>query len=149
MATVYGNLPLIRVYAGPSTYTYPPVGILLAGQRVPAIGRTADGGWIQIAYVGISSGVAWVYAPWVSVSSGALPVLEAPPLPTPLTLADALPTGGTEVRLPTYTAPPPVAIPTFTPEPGSGSGTFPVGMLILGLALIGIFGSFIAFMRGR
>ncbi|MBM3152986.1 MAG: hypothetical protein FJZ96_12435 [Chloroflexi bacterium] len=156
MATVYGNLPIIRVYSGPSTYIYPPVGILLAGQRVPAIGKLSDGSWIQIKYVGIPAGIAWVYAPWVSVSSGVIPVVEAPPIPTPLTtptidptLAAAFPASGTEVQLPTYTAPPPVAIPTFTPEPGSGGTSLPIGMVILGLALIGIFGAFIAFVRGR
>ncbi len=156
--TVYTNLLQVRVYAGPSSYTYPPVGILMAGQQVPALGKTADGEWILVRYISIASKQAWVYAPYVSISSssGALPVVEPPPLPTPLTtptidptLAAAFPAEGTSARLPTFTPPPTIAIPTFVEESTFAIVRFPIGMVIFGLVFLGIFGAIIALTRGR
>lgn len=156
--TVYTNFLQVRIYAGPSSYTYPAVGILLAGQQVPALGKTADGEWILVCYISIASKQAWIYAPYVSISSssGALPVVEPPPLPTPLTtptidptLAAAFPAEGTSARLPTFTPPPTISIPTFVEESTFAIGRFPIGMIIFGLVFLGFFGAIIALTRGR
>ncbi len=130
----------------------------MAGQQVPALGKTVDGDWILIRYISIASKQAWVYAPYVSISSSsvALLVVEPPPLPTPLTtptidptLAAAFPAQGTSARLPTFTPPPTIAIPTFVEESTFAIVRFPIGMVIFGLVFLGIFGAIIALTRGR
>jgi hypothetical protein len=83
--TVYTDLAKVELYAGPSTYLYPAVGVLLAGQSVPALGRGPEPDWIQVFYPGVPGSKAWVYAPYVRISPGArLPTIEAPPTPTPV-----------------------------------------------------------------
>jgi len=52
-------------------------------------------------------------------------------------------------RLPTYTAPAPLVIPTFTIESGSVLSGVPMGLIILGLAALGIFLGVVAFAQGR
>ncbi len=145
----------INVRAGPSSVYYEAVGVLLTGQTAPAVGRSAGGDWIQIAYPGVPGGVGWVYAPLVYLSPGFLPIVEPPPTATPRTtptldptLVAAFQVPLTPTRLPTFTAPPPLQIPTFEPVSGSTTG-IPVGFIILGLAILGIFGALISFVRGR
>jgi hypothetical protein len=145
----------INVRSGPNT-NYPLVGVLIAGQRVSALGRTVGGDWIQIAYPGVPGGVAWVYSPLVVVE-GSLPIVEPPPTPTPRTTPTIDPTLAAQflveqipTKLPTYTAPPPLAIPTFSTAINTGfSGRIPVGLLIVGFGIIGIFGLLISFLQGR
>lgn len=149
------NLDQINVRSGPNT-TYDAIGVLLAGQRTPALGRTPGGLWIQIAYPGVPGGVGWVYAPYVNVV-GDLPVVEPPPTPTPRTTPTIDPTLAAQfivevppTRLPTFTPPPPLAIPTFPvfQAPGTTAGV-PVAFAIIGLGVIGVFGLLISFLRGR
>lgn len=68
---------LIRVYAGPSSFDYPSIGLLLVNETAPAIGR-ADGreDWILIRYPGVRNAIGWVYGPYVKLSPGALLLLE-------------------------------------------------------------------------
>ncbi|MFH2104393.1 MAG: SH3 domain-containing protein [Chloroflexota bacterium] len=145
----------INVRAGPHSVYYQPIGVLLPGEKAPALGRTAGGEWIQIAYPGVPGGVGWVYAPLVSLTTGFLPIIEPPPTATPPTtptidptLVAAFQVPLTPTRLPTFTPPAPLEIPTFTAAAGTGSGV-PMGLIILGLAFIGLFGAFISFLRGR
>jgi hypothetical protein len=145
----------INVRAGPNSAWYLSIGVLLPGQQAPALGRTPGGEWIQIAYPGVPGGVGWVYAPWVSLSPGFLAIIEPPPTATPRTtptidptLAAAFSIPSTPTRLPTFTPPPPLAYPTFSTV-SSGGTSVPMGLVIFGLAFIGIFGAFIAFLRGR
>lgn len=146
----------INVRAGPSSYFYPKIGVLLAGQQAPAIGRSPGGDWIQIEYPGVPGSVGWVYAPLVSLSAGAnLPIVEPPPTPTPAstatidpTLAAAFIVPETPTRLPTFTQPPPLVVPTFPPEDSNNSGV-PLGFLIFGFGFLGGLGAMISFMRGR
>ena len=155
MATAGSDQDQINVRAGPST-DYPIVGVLIAGQQVPALGRSVGGLWIQIDYPGVSGGVAWVYAPLVDVS-GNLPIVEPPPTPTPRTTPTIDPTLAAQfiveippTRLPTFTAPPPLVIPTFLPEENSTNPAgVPMGFVIIGLGVIGLFGTLISFLRGR
>jgi hypothetical protein len=145
----------INVRAGPHSVYYLAIGVLLTGEQAPALGRTAGGDWIQIAYPGVPGGVGWVYAPLVGISPGFLPIIEPPPTATPRTtptidptLAAAFSIPSTPTRLPTFTPPPPLAYPTFEPV-SSGGVSVPMGLVIFGLAFIGIFGAFIVFLRGR
>jgi hypothetical protein len=146
----------INVRAGPNT-NYPVVGVLIAGQRVAALGRTVGGDWIQITYPGVTGGVAWVYSPLVTVVEGSLPLVEPPPTPTPKTTPTVNPTLAAQyiveippTRLPTYTPPPVLVVPTFSSvETSSGTGRIPMGLLIVGLGVIGAFGMVISLLQGR
>ncbi|MBI3159314.1 MAG: SH3 domain-containing protein [Chloroflexi bacterium] len=140
----------INVRSGPGT-EYPIVGVLVAGQIVPAFGKSAAGLWIQIGYSGVPEGVAWVYSPLVTVLRGSeLPIIEPPPTPTPLVTPTLDPTLAAQfvaeipaTRLPTFTAPPPLAIPTYAAEePLLTANTFPVGLLISILGIVGMLGAF-------
>ena len=155
--TVFSNPePQINVRSGPSTYKYPPIGVLLNGETAPALGRSPGGDWILIHYDGVTGNVGWVYAPLVKLSPNAnLPILEPPPTPTPPTTPTIDPTleakfihEFTPTRLPTFTPPGPLVIPTYE-SAGPRTGGVPVGLAIVLLALIGGFGTLISFLRGR
>jgi hypothetical protein len=146
------------VYSGPSSYDYPRIGVLLAGQEMPAYGISENGNYIKIYYPGVPDSVAWVYAPYVKiVKTGELPKLVAPPTPTAATtpvvsinstLAAAFDTPVVSTRMPTFTAPAPLAIATFVDD-ASRSSRVPTGLLIFGFGFIGALGVLISFLRGR
>ena len=145
----------INVRGGPST-NYETVGVLIAGQQAPALGRTRGGDWVKIAYPGAPDGAGWVYSPYVDLS-GEVPIIEPPPTPTPQTTPTIDPTLAAQfivelppTRLPTFTPPPPLVIPTFEAEDvHSGSGGVPMGFVIIGLGVVGLFGTLISLLRGR
>jgi len=149
---------LIRVYAGPSSFDYPSIGVLLVNETAPAIGR-ADGreDWIQIRYPGVPNSIGWIYGPYVKLSPGALlPLIEVPATPTPFstptinpTLESAFIGQQTPTRLPTFTPPAPLDLPSFTDVPGTAATNSPAGLLILSLGLFGFFGAVISYLRGR
>lgn len=155
IAIVTQELDQINVRGGPGT-DYDLVGVLIAGQEVPALGRSVGGDWVQIAYPGVPGGVAWVYSPLVTLE-GSVPVIEPPPTPTPRTTPTIDPTLAAQfiveippTRLPTFTPPPPLVIPTFVEQPvNTGTGRVPMGLLIIGLAAIGFFGLLISLLGGR
>lgn len=155
--TVYADLVQVDVYAGPSTYLYPAVGVLLAGQSVPALGRGRDLDWIQVFYPGVTGSKAWVYAPYVRISPGArLQTIEAPPTPTPFstptidpTLAAAFIAPETPTRLPTFTPPAEIIIPTFVNDEANRTNRIPIGLVIFSLGFVGAMGVLISFLRGR
>jgi len=159
IVTVYQNLPVIRVYSGPSSFDYPPIGILLANETAPATGRAQDRpDWIQISYAGVlNSSTGWVYAPYVKLSPGALlPTVEVPATPTPAATPTINPTleaafigQQTPTRLPTFTPPAPLEQPSFNEAPRRSFTGVPTGLLILSLALFGFFGAVISYLRGR
>jgi hypothetical protein len=157
IVAVYLDLAQINVYSGPSTYLYPAIGLLLAGQEVPAYGVSEDKNWIQIYYPGVPDSVAWVYAPYVSIKkTGKLPQIAAPPIvPTGTveslidpTLAAAFITPVPPTRLPTFTPPAPLVITTFSDD-ALNAGRFPIGLLIFGFGFVGGLGALISFLRGR
>lgn len=135
----------INVRSGPGTF-YDKVGVLLVGQQAPAKGRSAGGEWILIEYPGVPSGTAWVYAPLVNLTPGELPIVEAPPTPTPLLTSTIDPTLAAQfivtvapTRLPTFTEPPPLSVPTFPPNSTAGTaGGLPMGLVIVSIAAVGI-----------
>ena len=152
------SIPQIRVYAGPSSFDYPAIGVLLANESAPAIGRARGReDWIQIRYPGVPGSVGWVFGLYVSLSPGALlPVVELPPTPTPLSTPTINPTLEaafigqlTPTRLPTFTPPAPLDLPAFDEPVPAAAANVPVGLLILGLGLFGFFGAVISYRRGR
>lgn len=156
--TVDQSIPVIRVWAGPSSFDYPAIGVLLGNETAPAIGR-ADGreDWIMIRYPGVPNAIGWVYGPYVKLSPGALlPLVEIPGTPTPFATPTINPTlqavyigQETPTRLPTFTPPPPLEQPSFSDSPSSAPTNIPTGLLILSLGLFGFFGAVISYLRGR
>jgi hypothetical protein len=148
---------LVNVRTGPAL-EYEKVGVLTAGQRARALGRSPGGDWIQIEYLGVPGNVAWVYSPNVVVepASATLPIVEPPPTVTPQATATIDPTLAAQfnlgppepTRLPTFTPASPVIQPTFPPPQGSQPGGFPPILAIAGLLMLGMFGTLISFLRG-
>lgn len=144
----------INVRAGPSALTE-KVGVLLIHQEANAIGRYGD--WIQIEYPGTPGGKAWVYGNLVTLFGDNLPLIEPPPTSTPNVTQTIDPTLAAQflitpdaTRLPTFTEPAPLEIPTF--ETGTGTsavGGVPMGLVIIGLGALGIFLGVIALISGR
>src|SRR5512135_3477795 len=147
----------INVRTGPNSRVYPIVGFMIPGQTAPALGHSPGGDWIEIYFPGVPGDVGWVYAPLVTLSppGGFLPIIEPPPTPTPKTtptldptLVAAYTTPILPTRLPTFTAPPPLEIPTFVDQSApSSSGSVPIGLIIVGLAFIGGFGILVLYLR--
>jgi hypothetical protein len=156
IAIVTSEYDQINIRSGPDNNIYPIVGILVAGQKVTALGRTAGGSWVQIAYPGVPGGTAWVYAYLVELR-GNVPIVEPPPTPTPQVTPTIDPTLASQfiidiapTRLPTYTPPPQLIIPTFTVSPmNQGTAGVPMGFVIIGMGVVGIFGMMISLLRGR
>jgi hypothetical protein len=153
--TVYSDQPFIDVYAGPSSYNYDRIGVLAAGEKAPALGYSQDGNWIEIVYFGVPESKGWIYGPFVKISPGSLPKLAGPATATPRTTPTLdhtyVAAFGLQLEpthLPTFTSPAPLKLPTFTPNPGNGTKV-PFGFVILALALIGILGAVISFLRGN
>jgi uncharacterized protein YraI len=146
----------INVRAGPGIF-FAKVGVLLIGQSAPALGRSAGGDWIYIDYPGVTGGTAWVYAPFINITPGSLPIVEPPPTPTPQytstidpTLAAQFIVTSVPTKLPTFTPPPPLVIPTYqTISESGGVAGVPMGLVILGLAIVGVFMGLFAVAQGR
>jgi uncharacterized protein YraI len=148
----------VRIYAGPSSFDYPAVGVLVAGETAPAIGRARGReDWIQIIYFGVPGSTAWVFGLYVSLSPGALlPLVALPPTPTPLSTPTINPTleaafigQQTPTRLPTFTPPAAVELPQFTDATEAPETGVPMGLIVLSLALFGFFGAVISYLQGR
>jgi len=146
----------VYVRSGPGTI-FDKIGILFVGQTAVAKGRSPGGEWILIEYQGVPGNVGWVMmSVYVDLTPGDLPIIELPPTPTLLytqtidpTLAAQFVVTVQETRLPTFTMPPPLAIPTFQTEVSTTPIGVPMGLLIVSLAAIGIFTGLFAVLRGR
>ncbi len=151
-----GGEDFVNVRSGPNAL-YPRVGMLLAGQTAPAKGRSPGGEWVLIEYPGAPGGVGWVYAAFVSMTPGDLPIVEPPPTPTPEmtntidpTLAAQFIVTAAPTRLPTFTPPPPLLIPTFPPAQTSAvPAGIPMGLVIVVLFTIGILLGVISLVQRR
>ena len=136
--------PQINVRSGPGT-EYDRVGTLLANQEVIGKGRTEGGSWILIEYMGGPDNYAWVYSSYVDYR-GDLPIVVVPNTPTPRITNTIDPTLAAQfiitvepTRLPTFTEPAPLVIPTFQTVTGVNvSGGVPMGMIILICSILGI-----------
>jgi hypothetical protein len=156
IATVLmGDNPEINVRSGPGI-DYALVGRLPEGAQVPAIGRSIGGDWVQIRFPEAEGGIAWVYAYLVTLS-GSVPLVEPPPTPTPRTTPTIDPTLAAQfiveivpTRLPTFTPPPPLVIPTFVAEAAAdASNPEPVLYAVIGLGILGLLGLLMSFIRVR
>ena len=136
--------PQINVRSGPGT-EYDRVGTLLANQEVIGKGRTEGGNWILIEYMGGPDNYAWVYSSYVDYR-GDLPIVVVPNTPTPRITNTIDPTLAAQfiitvepTRLPTFTEPAPLVIPTFQTVTGVNvSGGVPMGMIILICGILGV-----------
>lgn len=147
----------INVRSGPAV-EYALIGVLLPGQQIPALGRTPGGDWILVSYPGVPGNSGWVFSSLLVLPPNpTLPIIEPPPTPTPLMTPTIDPTLAAQfvfdlppTRLPTYTPPPDLVIPTFEPV-GSGNlgGGIPMGLPIIMLIVIGLFGAILTVLRGR
>ncbi len=152
------SIPIVRIYAGPSSFDYPAVGVMQAGESAPALARASGREeWIKIYYAGVPDSTAWIFGLYVSLTAGALlPVIDIPPTPTPFSTPTIDPTleaafigQQTPTRLPTFTPPPPLELPSFDSSSTSQSPGVPAGLIILVLGLFGFFGAVISYLRGR
>jgi hypothetical protein len=157
MIRVDPSLQKILVYAGPSSFDYPAIGVLLGNEVVPAIAMAEDkNDWIEIYYPGVPNSVGWVYALYMLDLRSVLPRIPAPFTPTPFstptinpTLESAFIGQQTATRLPTFTPPPPLDVPAFRDETNTPGRGIPAGLLILGLGVFGFLGAVISYLRGR
>lgn len=149
------NEPSINVRSGPNAL-YPRVGVLLIGQTAVAKGRSPGGDWILIEYPGAPGNVGWVYSPFVNITPGELPIVEPPPTPTRDMTATIDPTLAAQfivtvapTRLPTFTPPPPLVIPTFQNPSASVVPAVPMGLIIVVLLTIGVLLGIFSFVQRR
>jgi hypothetical protein len=149
------NEPSINVRSGPNAL-YPRVGVLLIGQTAVAKGRSPGGDWILIEYPGAPGNVGWVYSPFVNITPGELPIVEPPPTPTRDMTATIDPTLAAQfivtvapTRLPTFTPPPPLVIPTFQNPSAAVVPAVPMGLIIVVLLTIGVLLGIFSFVQRR
>lgn len=157
--TVITEEPQINVRMGPSSSVYPIVGTLLRGATAPALGRSPGGDWIQIEYSGAPYNKGWVYSPLVQVSpqGGTLLVIEPPPTPVPPATATIDPTLAaqfnivpTNTRLPTFTPPPSLTVPTYAqPSSANSDNSVPLGIVIVAFAILGVLGFLLSLVLRR
>jgi hypothetical protein len=150
------DMPQINVRSGPGT-EYDGIGVLLMNQQAPALGRTSGGDWILIEYAGVPGSQGWVYSPLVILGGADLPIIEPPATPTPLVASTINPTLAAQfivtsvpTRLPTYTQPAELVIPTFHDESAISSiGSLPMGLIISVLVVMGAILGLITLFQNR
>ena len=151
ITNTYTTEPFVNVRAGPSSVYYgSPIGELPVGATAPALAITSGHEWIEISFASAPNGVGWVYAPFVTLT-GTPPIIDMPPTFTPIVAATLDPTlmatlslKPTETRLPTFTPPAPLVIPTFTDAPVENLPHFPFGIVIISLGIAGLLGIIIS-----
>jgi hypothetical protein len=147
ITNTYATELFVNVRAGPSSVYYGgPIGELPEGATASALAITSGHDWIEISFPSAPNGVGWVYAPFVTLT-GSPPIIEPPPTFTPIAISTIDPTlmatyslKPTETRLPTFTPPAPLAIPTFSNAPVEPSAHFPFGIVIISLGIAGVLG---------
>jgi hypothetical protein len=145
----------VNVRSGPSTL-YDAIGIITVGSSVPVLGKSIGGDWLLVDYPGVAGGKGWVWALYMDVTPGEIPLAEMPPSPQPKvtftidpTMASQFITTPLATRLPTFTPPPSLAIPTFenaTPQKFAG---IPIGLIIIILIGLGILISLFTYFQSR
>jgi len=140
-----GQEPQINVRAGPGTF-YDKAGVVIPGQTVNVLGKSAGGDWILIVYPGIPGNSGWVYSPFLRLSPGEIPIVEPPSTSTPLYTPTIDPTLAAQfietpipTKLATFTQVAPLTIPTFQDaSPSSLAAGLPIGLIIIILGGLGI-----------
>ncbi|HPL82359.1 MAG TPA: SH3 domain-containing protein, partial [Anaerolineaceae bacterium] len=142
----------LNVRAYPSS-TSTLLGRFQVGQEAKAYGYYGD--YVLIEYAGAPDGKGWVWKVMLEVHGGELPMLEPPPTEVPLVTKTIDPTLAAQfiitqmpTRLPTFTEPPPLQIPTYQIVDGAtATGGIPMGYIIVVLAGLGFFLALIAILR--
>lgn len=147
----------VNVRTGPAT-EYDQVGVLVGGQSAEILGRSPDGRWVQIVYIGGPDNLGWVFAPNVRVVGdiAVMPTVMPPPTATlpptdPFFATPNLTAPGPDAnRLPTFTPPAIEVRPTLLPAQGNQpAAAFPPAILIIVLVVLGSFGGLLSLMRSR
>ena len=144
-----------NVRSGPNTL-YDAIGIITTGQSVPVLGKSIGGDWLLIEYPGVIGGKGWVWALYMDVTPGEIPIVEMPPSPQPKVTFTIDPTMASQfistpltTRLPTYTPPPALAIPTYVTDSPQKFAGIPIGFIIIILFGLGIIISLFAYFQSR
>ena len=140
----------VRAYP---TSTSTRVGVFLVGQEAKAYGYYGD--YVMIDYAGAPDNRGWIVLNRVEVYGGSLPMLQPPPTETPSITMTIDPTLAAQFiitampsRLPTFTEPPMLQIPTYpNVTGGTATGGIPIGYVIITLAGLGLFLTLIAILR--
>jgi len=147
--------PFVNVRSGPSTL-YDAIGIIYMGDQVPVKGKSIGGDWLLIEYYGVESSSGWVWALYMDVTPGEIPLVEMPPSPQPKvtftidpTMASQFITTPLATRLPTYTPPSPLVIPTFETMDTQKFAGIPVGFIIIILLGTGILIALFSYFQSR
>jgi hypothetical protein len=145
----------VNVRSGPSTL-YDTIGILLVGARAPVKGKSPGGDWLLIEYPGVAGGTGWIWSLYMDVTPGEIPLVEIPPSPQPKvtitidpTMAAQFITTPLATKLPTYTPPPPLIIPTFEASSPQTFAGIPIGLIIISLLGLGIITGLFAYFQSR
>ncbi len=155
--TVLYDEPFANIRMGPSSTIYPKVGVLYPGDMAHAFGRSPGGDWIQIEFPGAPNDKGWVYSPLVELSPGTLQIVEPPPTPIPPATATIDPTLAaqyivipTSTRMPTFTPPPTLVVPSFMQADGAPSkDAVSVAVIILALVILGVIGFLLSLLPRR
>ena len=147
----------INIRNGPGTVLYDIIGNMQPGESAQALGVSPGRDWVQVVFPAGPGGVGWVHISLISLSPGNLQIIEPPPTVTPRTtptidptLAAAYVFEPTVTRMPTFTPPPPLEIPQFTTSPAASTkNSLPLGALVLGSGVIGVFGLLVSLLRRR
>ena len=142
----------LNVRAYPNS-TSTRVGVFMVGQEAKAYGYYGD--YVMIDYAGAPDNRGWVVLNRVEIFGGSLPMLQPPPTETPSITMTIDPTLAAQFiitaipsRLPTYTEPPVLQIPTYPAEiGGTTSAGIPIGYIIVTLAGLGLFLTLISILR--
>jgi len=145
----------VNVRSGPNVL-YPEIGFIPLGAEVPVVGKSIGGDWLVIEYPGVPGGIGWVWTNYMDVSPGELKVVENPPSPVPITTVTIDPTMAAQfittpdaTRLPTFTAPAPLTIPTFESSTGRELGGVPIGLVIVSLLVLGALMGLFSYFQSR
>ena len=152
--TVITEEPQINVRMGPSSTIYPIVGVLATGSTAPALGRSVGGDWILIEFPSAPDGRGWVYSPLVQVSPGTLQVVDSPPTPVPPATSTVDPTLAaqfviepTTTRLPTFTPPPAMTVPSYLKPETSEKSPVQLAGIIIAFFILGVVGFLLSLVR--
>jgi len=144
-----------NVRSGPSTL-YDAIGIVYTGTSIPVLGKSIGGDWLLVDYPGVPGGTGWVWALYMDVTPGEIPVVAMPPSPQPKvtftidpTMASQFITTPLATRLPTFTPPPALVIPTYETSATQIFAGVPIGFIILILLGLGIITSLFTYFQSR
>lgn len=146
----------VNVRSGPSSTQFDIIGIIYLGDAVPVIGKSIGGDWLLVKYPGVQGGEGWIWALYMDITPGEIPIVEMPPTPQPKvtftidpTMASQFITTPLATRLPTYTPPPPLVIPTFELKNTQNFAGIPIGFIIILLLGVGVLIALFSYFQSR